>query len=45
MPVLVDGQLVAILGIQGPAARFSPRVMRSAVKLLKERAGRISAAL
>jgi IclR family acetate operon transcriptional repressor len=39
------GQLVAILGIQGPAARFSPPVMRGAVELLMERAGRISAAL
>jgi IclR family acetate operon transcriptional repressor len=39
------GQLVAILGIQGPAVRFSPRVMRSAVELLMERAERISSAL
>ena len=39
------GQLVAILGIQGPAVRFSPRAMRSAVELLMERADRISAAL
>ena len=39
------GQLVAILGIQGPSVRFSPRAMRSAVELLMERAGRISAAL
>jgi DNA-binding IclR family transcriptional regulator len=39
------GQLVAILGIQGPAARFGPRVMRSAVGLLMERAERISTAL
>ena len=39
------GQLVAILGIQGPSVRFGPRAMRSAVKLLMERAGRISAAL
>ena len=38
-------QLVAILGIQGPAVRFSPRVMRSAVELLMERAERISSAL
>jgi DNA-binding IclR family transcriptional regulator len=39
------GQLVAILGIQGPAVRFSPRVIRSAVELLIERADRISSAL
>ena len=39
------GQLVAILGVQGPAVRFSPRVMRSAVELLMERAGQISATL
>jgi IclR family acetate operon transcriptional repressor len=39
------GQLVAILGIQGPAVRFSPGAMRSAVELLMERADRISAAL
>jgi IclR family acetate operon transcriptional repressor len=39
------GQLVAILGIQGPAVRFSPRAMRGAVGLLMERAERISAAL
>ena len=46
VPVLDPaGKLVAILGIQGPAARFSPRVMRSAVELLMERAERISTAL
>jgi len=46
VPVLNPaGQLVAILGIQGPAVRFSPRVMRSAVELLMERADRISSAL
>ena len=39
------GQLVAILGVQGPAVRFSPRVMRTAVELLRERAGQISATL
>jgi len=38
-------KLVAILGIQGPAVRFSPQVMRSAVELLMERAERISSAL
>ena len=46
VPVLDPaGQLAAILGVQGPAVRFSPRVMRSAVELLTERAERISAAL
>ena len=46
VPVLDPaGQLVAILGVQGPAVRFSPRVMRSAVELLMERAERISSAL
>ena len=46
VPVLDPaGQLVAILGVQGPAVRFSPRVMRTAVELLMERAGQISATL
>ena len=45
VPVHSAGKLVAILGIQGPAVRFSPRVMRSAVELLMERAERISSAL
>jgi IclR family acetate operon transcriptional repressor len=46
VPVLDQtGRLVAILGMQGPAARFSPRVMRSAVELLQESAERISSAL
>ena len=46
VPVLDPaGQLAAILGVQGPAVRFSPRAMRSAVELLTERAERISAAL
>jgi IclR family acetate operon transcriptional repressor len=46
VPVLDPaGRLAAILGMQGPAVRFSPRVMRSAVELLMERAERISAAL
>ena len=39
------GKLVAILGIQGPAVRFSPQVMRGAAELLMERAERISGAL
>ncbi|HEY7014605.1 MAG TPA: IclR family transcriptional regulator [Streptosporangiaceae bacterium] len=39
------GKLVAILGVQGPAARFSPRAMRAAAQLLTERAALISSAL
>ena len=39
------GQLVAILGVQGPAVRFHPRAMRGAAELLTERAELISAAL
>jgi IclR family acetate operon transcriptional repressor len=46
VPVLDPaGQLVAILGVQGPAGRFGPRAMRSAVEQLMERAGQISSAL
>jgi DNA-binding IclR family transcriptional regulator len=46
VPVLNPaGELVAILGVQGPAVRFSPRVMRSTVELLVERAERITSAL
>jgi DNA-binding IclR family transcriptional regulator len=45
-PVLSPaGTLVAILGVQGPAARFGPRAMRSAAELLLERAALISASL
>jgi DNA-binding IclR family transcriptional regulator len=40
-----SGRLVAILGVQGPAIRFSPRAMRSAVELLVKKAAQISAAL
>jgi DNA-binding IclR family transcriptional regulator len=40
-----SGKLVAILGIQGPAVRFSPRAMRAAVQLLTEKAALISSAL
>ena len=39
------GRLVAILGIQGPAVRFSPRAMRAGVELLLDRAALISSAL
>jgi hypothetical protein len=39
------GRLAAILGVQGPAVRFSPRAMRSAAEWLTERAALISASL
>jgi DNA-binding IclR family transcriptional regulator len=39
------GRLTAILGIQGPAVRFSPRAMRAAVELLLDRAALISSEL
>src|SRR6266566_6007670 len=43
-PVLSPaGTLVAIIGVQGPAVRFSPRAMRSAADLLLERTALISA--
>jgi len=43
-PVLnKTGTLVAILGVQGPAVRFSPRAMRTAAELLTDRASLISA--
>ena len=45
-PVLTAaGQLVAILGVQGPAVRFNPRAMRTAAELLVERATLLSATL
>jgi IclR family acetate operon transcriptional repressor len=45
-PVLSPaGTLVAIIGVQGPAARFSPRAMGSAAELLLERTTLISATL
>jgi DNA-binding IclR family transcriptional regulator len=40
-----SGKLVAILGVQGPAVRFSPRAMRAAVDVLAEQAALISSAL
>jgi DNA-binding IclR family transcriptional regulator len=39
------GKLAAILGVQGPAVRFSPRAMRTAVEMLAEKASLISPAL
>ena len=45
-PVLSKtGTLVAILGVQGPAERFSPRAMRTAAELLANRASLITAVL
>lgn len=45
-PVLnKTGALVAILGVQGPAVRFSLRAMRTAAELLTDRASLISAML
>ena len=45
-PVLTAaGELVAILGVQGPAVRFGPRAMRTAAELLLDRAAVISSAL
>jgi DNA-binding IclR family transcriptional regulator len=45
-PVLTAaGQLVAILGVQGPAVRFDPRAMRTAAELLVARATLISTTL
>ena len=45
-PVLTTaGPLAAILGVQGPAARFNPQSMRTAAELLMERAALISSAL
>ena len=40
-----SGHLVAILGVQGPAVRFSPRAVRTAVQMLIEKAAFISSAL
>ncbi len=39
------GTLVAILGVQAPAVRFSPRAMRSAAELMLERAALLSSTL
>ncbi len=37
-------ELIAILGVQGPAARFGPRAMRVAVQLVQERAETVATA-
>jgi DNA-binding IclR family transcriptional regulator len=39
------GRLVAILGVQGPAARFTQRAMRTAAGAVRERAGLIASML
>lgn len=45
VPILgARGQLVAILGVQGPAGRFDAEAMRTAVDRLRERAATLSAA-
>lgn len=43
-PVLSgDGELIGVIGLQGPAARFGPKVMREAVTVLLERCAELSA--
>ncbi|GLY66373.1 IclR family transcriptional regulator [Amycolatopsis taiwanensis] len=44
-PVLDSGQLAAIIGLQGPAARFTAKPMRRAADLLIERAALIESVL
>lgn len=39
------GELVAVLGVQGPAGRFTPRTMRAAIDPLVERAQALTSAL
>jgi hypothetical protein len=39
------GALVAVLGVQGPAGRFTPRAMRAAIDPLVERAQALASAL
>ncbi len=41
----VHGELVAILGVQGPAGRFGPAAMKAAVPALLERAAALSRTL
>ena len=44
VPVLdARDHLVAVLGVQGPAGRFGPAAMGSAVEHLQEHAGRLAA--
>ena len=46
VPVLDrTGKLAAILGVQGPAVRFSPRAIRTAVELMTEKAALLAAGL
>jgi DNA-binding IclR family transcriptional regulator len=45
VPVLdATGILVAVLGVQGPAGRFTPRAMRAAIEPLAERAAGLASA-
>lgn len=45
VPVLDrTGKLVAVLGVQGPALRFSPRAIRAAIELLADKAALIASA-
>ena len=39
----VRGQLVAVIGVQGPAGRFGPAAMDSAVQYLEEHAAALTA--
>lgn len=39
-----DGCLVAVLGLQGPAARFGPRAMRAAAEVLVARSAQLASA-
>ncbi len=43
-PVLASGGLVGVVGLQGPASRFGPKVMRGAVDLLLEHCAELSSA-
>lgn len=45
VPVLDGtGALIAVLGVQGPAGRFTPRAMRAAIEPLAERAAALASA-
>lgn len=39
------GTLVAVLGVQGPSGRFTPRTMRAAIDPLVERAPALTSAV
>ncbi|MDN5748736.1 MAG: IclR family transcriptional regulator [Pseudonocardia sp.] len=45
VPVVdATGALIAVLGVQGPAGRFTPRAMRAAIEPLTERAAALASA-